>query len=264
VTKTFYAVVLGTIIASPFAANAATIIDDPLHGFCVVGGASCAEVSSGGNNVTTIVGSPGFSGADFGFTISPPNQTGPFDIIIALPNNDPVTTPTISGTINLTSVSSPTTSIGSWTSGDIGAVQGVINNLPGGVQPPNPLDNFLGFTQSVDPGATGYNLVLASFGSQTLVGPANASLTAMDLSVSIPTGSMIFGFLEDNPTPQAAWAATASSGVLWDNGPGGPPPPPPPPPSPVSEPSSLALFGAALAGLRWWKSRRKPPGRLSP
>ena len=39
---------------------------------------------------------------------------------------------------------------------------------------------------------------------------------------------------------------------------------PPPPPSPVSEPSSLALLGAAFASLGWWNSRRKPSGRLSP
>jgi hypothetical protein len=41
-------------------------------------------------------------------------------------------------------------------------------------------------------------------------------------------------------------------------------PPPPPPPPPVSEPSSLAILGSALIGLRWWNTRRKLPGRLSP
>jgi hypothetical protein len=225
--------------------TAQATIMDPLHGFCVVGSSTCAEVASGGNNVTTIVGAPGFTGADWGFTISPGPQ-GPaiFDVILAEPNNVAFGLPTITGKINGTAVSTGTSSLGAWTGGDIGALATVQTALPGGVSPVNPFDNFIGFTKSVDAGATGYNLALATFSSVTLADNMNAGLSVMDLSVSIPTGSLILGFLNDNPTPQAAWAATASSGVLWDNGASGAPPPPPHPT--ISEPTSGSIFASCL------------------
>ena len=57
-----------------------------------------------------------------------------------------------------------------------------------------------------------------------------------DLSV-LPESSMIFAFAEI-PQGNAAWTATASSGVLWYNTPDAPPS--------VPEPNSLMVLGSGL------------------
>lgn len=72
-------------------------------------------------------------------------------------------------------------------------------SAPRRLTPTNPFSNFVGFTDSVDAGATGYNLFLATFSNITLLANSAAGLVAMDLSVGIPVGSMIFGFSERQP-----------------------------------------------------------------
>ena len=262
------------VVAVAFAAQAeAAAILDPLHGFCVVGSGStaqmCAEQGMGGNTVTTFVGSPGFNGSQFGFTISPgPSGPFPFSLVFAIPNNDPQPlSVTVSGTINGAAAGFPVApSAGAWSSGDITTVGGL--SLPGGATPTNPIGNFLPFTQQtgIDPGATGYDLFQITIGTLTPPPPtgpiiqdnsaantAVGALAAMDLSVNIPIGSMIFAFQENSPDNNHMWTATASSGVLFDNGPNGtctncgPD---------VPEPGSLGLLLSGLVGLGGWRWRR--------
>lgn len=217
-------------------AQADTIID-PLHGFCAAG---CGEVSMGGNNVTTILGSPGFNGSNFGFWMSTGPQTQDFRIVFAEPDNSAQSPVTVTGTINGASVSGTATSLNiHWTANDLDTALG--SNLPGGAQPNNPISNFLPFTKSVDAGANGYDLYLIDFGSRTLQG--QDITTGMNLTeTGAGVGSMIFGFIEI-PQGNGAWTATASSGVLFDDGPNG---------SctncvPAPEPSSFGILGAGVA-----------------
>jgi PEP-CTERM motif len=211
------------ILAFSGAAWADTITDDPLHGFCFVGQTTCADNGS----ITTAAS---FSGSDWGFWISPGPQTGLFNVVFAIPNNDPAPSSVpVSGTIqgNLVSLNVP--KVGAWTGGDLATVAGI--TLPGGASPPNPFPNFIGFTQSVDASATGYTLYQGSFNVQTLQGQNDT--TEMDLSASLPVGSMIFGFEYVNH-----WIATASSGVLFVDA-----------RDPVPEPSTLGVLGTGLLGL---------------
>src|SRR6516165_6751209 len=122
--------VLGPLSTS--ASAQITILDDPLHGQCFSGSTLCAEITSGGNNVTTINTGNGFTGSDFGFTISPgPQGPDPFYIVIALPNNAPQPGSNgiaVTGTINGTSVGNnlfATSLNATWSSGDLDAVAAV-------------------------------------------------------------------------------------------------------------------------------------------
>lgn len=201
-------------VAVPVLGDADTILD-PLHGFCAAG---CQEVTQGGNNVTTVVAPPGFNGANYGFWLSSGPATPPDTrLYFATPDNlaaGPVTT---TGTINGASVAGTATllsGLGQWTSGDLDTFLG--SNLPGGAQPNNPISNFLTFTHNTDPTATGYNLFELDLGSVKLAGMDDQTLMNLT-SLGLPTGSMIFSFTE-LAQGNGAWTATASSGVLYDNG----------------------------------------------
>lgn len=245
---------LATVTAG--AAYADTVLDDPLHGQCVAGGVLCQD----NGTTTTISTGTGFSGAQWGFTISPgPQGPGQFDVVIAVPNNlTPPTSIAITGTINGVSIGSIAAApAGTWTSGKLGNQTTISGDFPS-ASPANPIDNFLPSTQKNQASATGYDLFVADLGSQILEDNSTANtatgvLADMDLSANLPTGTMIFGFFDGSN----GWVATASSGVLWVDGNGVSPPPPPPPP--VPEPSTLALLGAGLLGLGMVSTRRRNP-----
>ena len=258
------AALITTALAGPVMAQT-TIVEDPLHGFCVVGSTLCKD----NGTTTTIATGSGFSGADWGFTISPgPSGPDPFVIILAIPTNEnPATAPTITGTIGVTPVSLLTSNLGSWTGGNsqknITDVSGVAGLLTGGVTPTNPYSNFAPSSKVSDPGFNGYTLYDTSLSSITLQDNSSANTPAgaladMDLSATLPLGTMIFAFLENNPDNNHAWAGTASSGVLWVNGTAGGPPPPPPPPPNAPEPSTIAVLGVGLLGLAFARKRRSP------
>ena len=214
----------------------------PLHAFCYGSTPSCSD---NGTVTPTSDTSP-----NFGFWISSGPTNGLFAVAVLVPNN--YTAPpsyTINGTIggNPATARSFVASKGSeaWTSGSLQ------NYLGFSASPNNPLSGWLGSTQSVDPGATGYNVYFTFLGPVTLE-PNKARMKGPLLSIAgLQLGSVVAGFLGvPNPCTEGVdISATAPSGALFEDG--------GTPPVATPEPGALVLFAAGLAGLGWALSRRR-------
>jgi hypothetical protein len=79
--------------------------------------------------------------------------------------------------------------------------------------------------------ATSYQLFVASFGSQILQDNSAANTVAglkgaMDLSATLPIGTIILPFFDDTDPNNTGWVAVANSGTLWVDASSVPPPPP--------------------------------------
>ncbi len=217
----------------------------PLHAFCYGSTPSCSD---NGTVTPTSDTSP-----NFGFWISKGPTSGLFAVAVLVPNNyAPASSYTINGTIG----GDPTTARsfvayknrGTWTSGTLQ------NFLRFSASPNNPLSAWLGSTQSVDSGATGYNVYFTLLGPVTLE-PKKGRMTGPLLSIGdLQLGSVVAGFLgvpnqcTDCSVPYDI-SATAPSGALFEDG--------GTPPVATPEPGALVLFAAGLAGLGWALSRRR-------
>jgi hypothetical protein len=248
---------------------------DAIHGVCFNGTTLCADINLGGGNaITTIQNSPGFTGKDFGF-VSSGNAISAHDLLLVFgsPNNvTPAPQITISGTIGTTSVS--TTALSStvtWTGNGGTKLETEIPNSfnVSSPNPSNPLSNALGFTNGAggQTGVTGYNLYFLDLGAQALAANNSATtvqgiMNAMDLTeTGLPLGSVIYAYVDEqtqschgnNPcTTVDNWIATANSGSLGIDALGG-----------VvqilsaPEPTGIAILGVGLLGLGFIQLRRR-------
>ena len=245
--------VLGLASPSAFA----DIIPDPLHGFC--NGSGVGTCSDNGTNT------PLGNSTTFGFSISPGPQTGDVTIVFLVPNNyaDPPTLGTLTGTqggaANNLAISTSINrfSTTAWTSGDLSTY--LASLFPNDASPNNPIGAYLPTTQFLDPSATGFFVYTADIGTTKLWDNANETngpiLNVPSAFLTDTLGGYIVGFCQGataggdctvgSPTSLEA-VATANSGALLDNQ-----------THQVPEPASLAIFGAALAGLGLIRRRRK-------
>ena len=230
----------------------------PLHAFCYGSTPTCSD---NGTVTPTTDTSP-----NFGFWISHGPTTGLFAVAVLVPNN--YTPEPASYTINWTiggnsgtaqsAVLPLDSSASPWTQGTL--AQDLSNGFGGdSVSPSNPLSAWLGSTQSVDPGATGYNVYVAVLSSGSDSGPGLFTLEPNKdrmsgplLSISgLQLGSVVAGFLAvPNPCAESFdISATAPSGALFEDG--------GTPPVTTPEPGALALFAVGLAAVGGALARRR-------
>ena len=184
----------------------ADFIEDPLHVFCAAG---CAD---NGTN-TPITSNPP---VNFGFTVSPGPQTGVLYLDILVPNTSPVNpanTVTVTGTsITGGSRNFALVSTTAWTSGGLDTYLGL-----SGSSPANPIGAYLPATQALVPSATGFFVLQANLGTQTLSGASGPFTPTFSLNRGA-LGMYVVGFL-DTPADTGI-IATANSGALLETGSG--------------------------------------------
>jgi len=235
------------LAAASMPTMAETLIDDPLHGFCN----GCA---TNGTNTPILQGGTPLTG--FGFNSSPPGLSGTMFLDILIPNNT-----VIPAGLQVTGFGAPllfttgygTVGVSQWSAATgIAAGQGdnpTLASFLGGSfasgQPDNNLNNFLGATQGLDPGATGFFSLLLNIGQQgPLTGQGTTPSLLFALNNLLPEGSFITAFmLQSNGT----MVDTANSSALFVT------------PNVVQTPvpAAVYLFGTGVLGMLTLMRRRK-------
>ena len=253
------AAVTTAVLAGFSAARAETvaIVDDPLHGIC----SGCTSVVIGGNAVTQL-GPNGLS--SFGFASSPPNATGDLQLKFLIPNSYTLSqvqafdaqVNVVSGTGVVSDIHlySPT----AWTAGFL-ETDYLGNTLAPGA-PKNPLDAWIGATNTLQPGATGYYLLTAEVGTFTLGGPNDSLALAATFGLE-PLFYAQGGLIVGNLFTADGVISTAQSGALFNGNPSGGPfcAQPPCTPGPTIVPGPIAGAGALplLGAFAWFVARRR-------
>lgn len=221
----------------------ADTIEDPLHGFCAAG---CFDNSTN----TPITSNPP---VNFGFTVSPKNQTGTLFLDILVPNTSPVNpanTVTVTGTsITGGSANFALVSTTAWTSGFLDTYLGLT-----GASPANPIGAYLPATDALVPSATGFFVLQANLGTQALSGPSGPFTPTFSLNRGA-LGMYIVGFL-DTPEDDGI-IATANSGALFETGSGNTINPLAAVPGPIAGAGIPGLLAAGLTLLGLAKRRRQ-------
>ena len=203
---------LAAVAAFSIGVAHADTVYDPLHG-CTTSG--CTEANIGGNDVTPIT-----TATNFGFFASPANS-GNLELKFLFPDSlGLAAAQSFASTVSVTGTSSASLSLFSptpWTSGFL-ETDYLHNTLATGA-PKNPLDAFLGATNTLQPTADGYFVLLAEVGPYSLPTPGGVLPDVFSLTqpALFPTGGLILGNLFlDNGTV----VSTAQSGALFNQGPG--------------------------------------------
>lgn len=213
-----------------------------LHGWC--GGGATSLCVDNGTNSPFNMNPPN----PFGFTSSPPGETGTLFLKVLVPDNETVAGPfAVTGAATATATLVTGTTPGPWTTGSL---QTYLGPPFAGETPDNPIGAYLPSTQALDPGATGFNVYEADLGTQTLAGPGGPPNQLFDIT-GPPLASYLVAFIE---FANGGSEATANSGAIFITAacvPGTPGCNSGPPL--VPEPSALALIGSALVifGFVW-------------
>jgi hypothetical protein len=223
-------------------ARADTVIEDPLHGFCAAG---CID---NGTN-TPITSNPP---VNFGFTVSPGPQSGDLFLDILVPNTAPVNpanTVTVTGsTLPVGGINFSLVSATAWTSGDLADYLNLV-----GSSPANPIGAYLPSTQVLVPTATGFFVLQADLGQQSLNGPSGPFSPTFSLNRGA-LGMYVVGFLD---TYAPGIIATANSGALFETGNGNTINPV----AAVPEPSTWGMMLLGFVGLALaFRQRRRKVG----
>jgi len=253
---------VAALLSAVGSAQALSVLDDPLHGFCWGASGTCTD----NGTITPTSANP----LNFGFWASPAAtpQTGNLFIDVLVPTNLVTFPALISYSITGDAVGTASLfSLTAWTGtpGDLADYLNMPNSSPA-----NSFGGKLTPAQTIDPLATGFYVYQANLGTQTL---GNATGTGPLLSIdTLIAGSIITAFLVQSTPgepctghganevctgpPVFNTIATAASGAILetnlgkgDEGGGSTP-----------LPAAVWLFGTVLAGgagFGRWRKKRK-------